>query len=96
MNSFKINLGGSLMPVDALCVFNHRGQEWFIHESHDRTGEVTVSHRNSGYRALRIPRYLVGTYRGEMIKHAKAKLDAIPQEKFDAAVERLKNEEINP
>ena len=84
------------MPVDALCVFNHRGQQWFIHESHDKQGELTVSHYPSGYRALRIPRYLVGSYRGEMIKHARNKLDAIPQKTFDAAVERLKTEEINP
>ena len=91
MNSFKINLGGSLMPVDALCVFNHRGEQWFIHESHDRTGEVTVSHYPSGYRALRIPRHLVGTYRGEMIKHARAKLDSIPQETFDAAMTKAKS-----
>ena len=97
MKTLKINLGKSgTMPVNAFHMFNYKGQQWFIHESHDTVGELTVSHYTSGYRALRIPRYFVGTYRGEMIKHARAKLDAIPQGTFDIAVERLKNEVINP
>jgi len=97
METLKINLGksGTLM-VDSFCTFSHRGERWFIHESHDRTGEITCSHYASGYRALRIPRYLVGSYRGEMISHAKIKLDAIPQEKFDVAMANAATAEINP
>lgn len=96
MNKHPINLGKSgKLSVDVLCTFNHRGQKWFCHESHDRQGEITCSHYDSGYRALRIPRYLVGSYRGEMIGYSKAKLDAIPQETFNFAMVKAAEEEIN-